>query len=402
MRILIALSYSPYPVMSGTDRLVMNLIKGLSLRHEIRLVTMTLDEEGIEILKEIENKQVGVSAILAPHRKNIVSKIFCKIRNILYSIFFMIPMQTLYAAPKEYINLVTKLSLNWEADLVLVNYWHLYKLSEKIKNTDIILITHDLDYLVAPGRISSSTGFIRRLFRRIDLAVKKRMEERAYRGFKRILTVTGKEAEELNSFIGSGGKVIGSLPMAIDLEKFNPAAYERKPDRVLLVGNFGSDFNADALLFMVKAVFPLVSKLRPRTILEIVGAGVPERIKSEAPKEILFTGRVESVIPYLGQCSLMVLPLRFAGGVRIRMLEAAAMAVPVVSTPAGVWGMNLVSGRDYIEAEGAEEFAKAVARVLENEEVAGELSRKVREWAEREISLETYPERLQETFEKML
>jgi len=402
LRILVALSYSPYPVLSGTDRLVMNLISGLSDIHEIRLVTMTLNEEGIEILREIENNKVSVSAILAPHRRNFTSKLFYKIINILYSIFFMIPIQTLYAAPKKYIKLVTKVSQKWKADLVLVNYWHLYKLHEMIKNSDILLITHDLDYLVNPVRISSSSGLIRKWFKSIDHSMKKRIERKAYRDFEKILTVTGKEAEELNSFIGTENKFIGTLPMAIDLERFNPAVYKRKQDRVPFVGNFGSDFNADALRFMVKIIFPLVLKLRPQAILEVVGAGVPERIKNEASKEIIFRGRVGNIIPYLGECSLMVLPLRFAGGVRIRMLEAAAMGVPVVSTPAGVRGMNLVNGREYIEAKGADDFAAAVVRILEDEEVAGELSKNVCEWAEKEISLKTYSERLQETLKEIL
>ncbi|MCD6380171.1 hypothetical protein J7M07_06980, partial [bacterium] len=97
MRILVALSYSPYPVLSGTDRLVMNLIRGLSARHKVKLVTMALSEKGIEDLQEIKNKRVSISAILAPHRINFGYKLFYKIKNILYSFLFIIPINTLYA-----------------------------------------------------------------------------------------------------------------------------------------------------------------------------------------------------------------------------------------------------------------------------------------------------------------
>jgi glycosyltransferase involved in cell wall biosynthesis len=143
-------------------------------------------------------------------------------------------------------------------------------------------------------------------------------------------------------------------------------------------------------------------KSKPHTILEVVGAGVPEKFKKRVSSEIKFRGRVEDVIPYLGECSLMVLPLRFAGGVRIRMLEATAMGVPVVSTPVGIKGMNLINGRDYVEALGAYNFASAVVRILEDEGFANELSKNARSWAEKEISLKTYPNRLEEVLKGIL
>ncbi len=402
MRILIALSYSPYPVLSGTDRLVMNLIRGLSAKHEVRLVTMTLEKECIKTLSEIENKKVSVSSILAPHRRGFAYKLFYKLRNILYAFLFMMPMQILYAAPGKYLRLVTRVSRQWKADLVLVNYWHLYKLHKMIKDSETILLTHDLDYLVNPGRISSISGLFRKWLKGVDLGMKRKIEKKAYRNFDRILTVTSKEAKELKAFLGDENKFVKAIPMAIDLEKFNPAIYQRQRNRVLFVGNFGSDFNADALRFLVNSIFPLVLKSRPQALLEVVGAGVPEQLKKNAAGKVLFRGRVKDVIPYLGECTLMVLPLRFAGGVRIRMLEAAAMGVPVVSTPAGIRGMNLFDGREYIEASKAGDFAEAVVRIMEDEKLARKLSKNARDWAEKEISLETYPERLQMMFEELL
>ncbi|MDZ7859870.1 MAG: glycosyltransferase family 4 protein [Candidatus Krumholzibacteriota bacterium] len=399
MKIVIALSYSPYPIRSGTDRLVMNLIRGLSERHHVKLVTMTLEKQKLEKLREIENERVSVTAIIAPQRRGFAGKLFCKVKNILLLLFSRIPLDTLYAAPGRYLKLVTGVARSWKADLVMVNYWHLYKLHKMLKGFEVVLVTHDLDYLVHPGRISSTSGFFRRRLKSIDIAMKIRVEEEAYRSFDKILTVNVKEAEELKKYIDDKNKSVKTLPMAIDLRKFDPSVYRRKHNRVLLIGNFASDFNADALDYMVNSIFPLILKERPGTILDIVGAGVPEKLKKEKGDEIIFRGRVEDVVPYLGKCSTLVIPLRFAGGVRIRMLEAAAMGVPVVSTPVGVRGMNLCNGREYIEASGAEEFASAVLKVLEDEELAREISKNVRCWAEKEISLRTYPERLQNVLE---
>jgi glycosyltransferase involved in cell wall biosynthesis len=98
----------------------------------------------------------------------------------------------------------------------------------------------------------------------------------------------------------------------------------------------------------------------------------------------------------------MVLPLRFGGGVRIRMLEAAAMGTPVVSTPDGVKGLNLKEGREYLEAATAEEFAGAVVRLLQDEALAREIGKNARLWAERNISSATYPDRLNQVLNRMI
>ena len=90
----------------------------------------------------------------------------------------------------------------------------------------------------------------------------------------------------------------------------------------------------------------------------------------------------------------MVLPLRYGGGVRIRMLEAAATGTPVVSTPTGVAGMNLVDGRDYIEASTPMDMADNVIRLMKDRSMAEEIGRNARMWAENNLSMLDYPDRL--------
>jgi glycosyltransferase involved in cell wall biosynthesis len=90
----------------------------------------------------------------------------------------------------------------------------------------------------------------------------------------------------------------------------------------------------------------------------------------------------------------MVLPLRFSGGVRIRMMEAAAMGVPVVSTPAGVAGMGLEAGVHYMEAGNPAVMAEAVSNLLESPEMALRLGTGARLWAQENISMDNYPDRL--------
>jgi glycosyltransferase involved in cell wall biosynthesis len=152
---------------------------------------------------------------------------------------------------------------------------------------------------------------------------------------------------------------------------------------------------------MLNDIFPLVLERRPSAVLEIVGQGAERIIARNANRNVHYVGMVDDLKPYLGRCALMVLPLRFGGGVRMRMMEAAALAVPVVSTPAGVAGMGLVKGREYVEGLDADGMAEAVVNMLDDREAAETIGRNARSWAEREISLDSYPDRLEPLLEEL-
>jgi glycosyltransferase involved in cell wall biosynthesis len=128
---------------------------------------------------------------------------------------------------------------------------------------------------------------------------------------------------------------------------------------------------------------------------------VDESLRAAAGPDVSFVGGVEDIRPYLGACSVMVLPLRFCGGVRIRMMEAAAMGTPVVSTPVGVAGMGLKAGNDYLEAQTGAEIALAILHLLRDGGEARRIGAGARRWAEENISMESYPARLDALFEKI-
>ena len=398
MKIVVAISYAPWPITKGTDRLILNLLDGLAVNHEVVLVTMALGAAELEALREIEKPRVAVRAILAPHRRGIARKIYYKARNIASAVLEGIPPQVSYAAPGQYLRLIADTARDVGADLVLANYWHLYRLPELLSDVPLALITHDLDFLVNEGRLNAARGLARW---RASLGAKalERIERRAYESYGRILTVTPSDAEALARQPYMQGKPVDPLPLAIDLAAFDPRAFTREKNLVLFLGTFHADFNRDALRFLLTEIFPIMRERNPAARLEIVGQGVDERARAAAGPGVLFAGGVSDIRPHVGRCSVMVLPLRFCGGVRIRMMEAAALGTPVVSTPAGVAGMGLAAGREYLEARAAGDFAGAVLGLLEDVEAARRLGAGARTWAERNISMETYPARLERLLE---
>ena len=391
MKILVALPYSPYPVERGTGRLIMNLIDGLSSRHEVILSTMTLSTENLKRLDEIKRPSVEIAAMVAPHRRSFFHKIFYKLKNIYSSIFHSIPREVSYAAPEPFLGLIRDTVEVEDVDLVIANYWHLFRLPGMLPGHPVVLLTHDLDHLVS--REKKGGGNTGQKESR-EFRMRESIEKLAYREYPAIIAVTEKDADTLRGMPYLAGKTIVDLPASMDLDEFSPVFCDRRRGTLLFLGQFSSDFNEDALRYMLDDIFPIILEKSPGTVLRVVGEGIPEDILRRGRDNVIFAGYVRDIRKELGECSAMVLPLRFAGGIRIRMLEAAAMGVAVVSTDEGVSGMGLTDGREYHQGDSPAEFAEKACNLLLDHKLAEATGKNARAWAEQHISGETYPERL--------
>ncbi len=394
MKILLALSYPPYPVRRGNHRLIMNLIDGLSKRHKVFLVTMTLREGDRAALREIERASVVVRAIPAPNLRSSAHRLFFKAKNLLLAATRGIPLEVSYAAPGAFLDLICRTAEDEDVDLVLASYWHLFELPGRCTGTRLSLITHDIDFRIHGERVERIKNSFVRFWAGIDSRMRERIELESYRRYDSILALTERDAEVLKELHGESEKEIMTLPLAIDFDHYCCGDFDREKDKILFLGAFDAEFNRDAFLYFVREVFPIVLKMRPSARLLVVGFGVDHSLRAASPREVQFIGGVSDIRPYLGGCTCMVLPLRFGGGVRIRMMEAAAMGIPVVSTPVGVEGMGLVDGRDYLEGAAPPEMAAAVLRLLDDDALALEIGSNARKWAMKTISMNTYPDRL--------
>ncbi|MBN1884625.1 MAG: glycosyltransferase [Candidatus Krumholzibacteriota bacterium] len=397
MKILLALSWAPWPVRRGTDRLMMNLAGGLAKGHEVFLVTMALDRAGLREVEDAAQTGVRVRAILAPNRRSALHRAAYRVRNAALRRLARVPRQTLYAAPPAFLDAVRRTARVEAIDAVIASYWHLYRLAGTTGAPIEALLTHDIDFRVHEERIARGLSTLPPG----EAERRERIEREAYRRYRRIVTVTPRDAETLKELDETRGATILPLPLAMDLDRFRPGGGRRETDTILLLGSFDADFNRDALSFFARDVLPIVRRTRPTARLLVVGHHANGDLRREAGGGVEFAGGVPDIRLHLASCALMVLPLRFGGGVRIRMMEAAAMGTPVVSTGIGVGGMGLVPGREYLEANDPAAMAEAVVSLLDDGDLAARIGLGARNWAERTISMADYPERLDRMLDRL-
>jgi glycosyltransferase involved in cell wall biosynthesis len=149
-----------------------------------------------------------------------------------------------------------------------------------------------------------------------------------------------------------------------------PAGYVRAPDgtpALLFVGSLTYEPNIDALEWFAAEVLPAVRRAVPGAVLRIVGQGRSPRVERLAGVPgVELVGEVTSVSPELARASVSVVPLRFGGGTRIKILEALAHGVPVVSTTIGAEGLGLRHGEHALLADTSTEIAAACVCLLDD------------------------------------
>jgi glycosyltransferase involved in cell wall biosynthesis len=137
------------------------------------------------------------------------------------------------------------------------------------------------------------------------------------------------------------------------------------PDTLIYSGSLTYHANYAAVDFFLRDIFPIIRAQRPGARLTVTGRldGVPTERLSQQPG-VTFTGYLDDIRPLIAGSMVNIVPLRSGGGTRLKILESLALGTPVVATPKGAEGLDLVPGRDLLIADQPADFAQAVLSLL--------------------------------------
>ena len=154
------------------------------------------------------------------------------------------------------------------------------------------------------------------------------------------------------------------VPNGVDLERY---AFRAEPSRfrkVFFVGDLSWEPNAQAMRWWRAEVWPLVRRNHPDAVAEVLGRGAPKDLRRLADESFLLLGEGRDSRPHWRDAAVAVVPLISGGGTRLKILEAAAVGVPVVSTTVGAEGLKFEPGREILIADTPAAFASAVSELL--------------------------------------
>ena len=225
---------------------------------------------------------------------------------------------------------------------------------------------------------------LRQIFYGREAQLLRDFEKYAARRFDASLFVSEQEAKVFRRIAGNDATTVGALGNGVDYGYFDPAAdfewIDRKsPLTVVFTGAMDYRPNIDAVAWFAEEVWPQVRAARSDALFQIVGSKpAGEVLKLGGRDGIEVTGRVPDVRPYLANADVAVAPLRIARGIQNKVLEAMAMARPVVATGAAFEGINAVPGEHLVVENDPAPMARAILDIAGNEMLARSLGQAAR------------------------
>lgn len=188
----------------------------------------------------------------------------------------------------------------------------------------------------------------------------------------------------------------------VDLDYFVPSRELPEPFSLVFTGMMAYMPNHEGITWFLDDVFPRVRRALPDARLYIVGKDPPASLRQRASAQVVVTGTVPDVRPWLRRATASIVPLRSGGGTRLKISEALAMKKPVVTTRIGCEGIDVVDGESVLIADGAASFADAVVRLLTDAELRARLGSSGHDLVCRRYGWSAIGEEVEALYERLL
>jgi polysaccharide biosynthesis protein PslH len=367
MKILFISRWFPYPPDNGSKKRIFNLIKILSEKHKVDLISFTSEPVTEERVQGLKPYCHSVQSILFKdyNPRSFRARLgYLSTRpRFIYDTYRKGFRETVQAACRK-----------TSYDLVVASQVDMTPYTKGVGSAKVLIDEIELTIYVEQRRkqddlwqtIRSNLTWWKHI--RYVKSVIQRIDG---------LSVVSENEKLIVSHFNPTNCQIQVIPNGIEMDYYRGDWGAPEADTMIYAGALSYFANLDAMQYFISKILPIIKKSRPAVKLFITG-NINEQQRSQLPADpsVVFTGYLEDVRPYIGRAWLSVIPLRIGGGTRLKILEALAMGIPVVSTSKGAEGLNLETGCDLLIKDSPETFAAGVVEILESCELRDRLGKK--------------------------
>jgi glycosyltransferase involved in cell wall biosynthesis len=252
-----------------------------------------------------------------------------------------------------------------------------------------IFFQHNVETVIWRRHVEHATNPLRRAYFKLQADRMYHYERRVSQASGHIVAVSQTDAAEMRRLFGVTR--VTEIPTGVNIDYFRPPSPLAAPTTDLVfIGSMDWLPNVDGVLYFVREVLPHIRKVRPETTLAIVGRTPPPQITQLAAAfpGIQITGTVPDIRPYLWNSAVSIVPLRIGGGTRLKIYEAMAAQIPVVSTTIGAEGLAVNPPEDIRIADTPQFFANQCLELLAAPETRVRISHKAWEMVHSRFSWE--------------
>jgi GT2 family glycosyltransferase/glycosyltransferase involved in cell wall biosynthesis len=265
-------------------------------------------------------------------------------------------------------------------DAVQLEYTNMGQYAAGFHRLVCALFEHDVYFQSIARILPGLRGPLRKMIAGWEYLRALRYELRLLPKLDRVQVCSRENRDFLISFLPEmAGRIQDGLRAGIDTGRYQPRYEGREPGAMLFLGSFRHPPNLEALEWFSQRVLPLVLRRRPDAKLIIVGADPPPRHSlPDSPAAIDMVGYVEDVREPLSRYAVFLCPILSGSGIRVKLLEAFAAGIPVVSTRLGAEGLAQTDGDLCSLADTPEAFADKIVDLLARPGEAAEMARRAR------------------------
>jgi glycosyltransferase involved in cell wall biosynthesis len=289
-------------------------------------------------------------------------------------------------------------------DLLQLEYTPMAQYRGEYRRIATALFEHDV-YFQSIGRgLGRSPGIIGGLKARFEYLRALRYELRALPRFDQVQACTPANRDYLLSFLpGLAPKLRAGLRAGIDSSHYEFRSSGREPYTMLFLGSFRHDPNRVALEWFIRHALPRILERAPRARLVVAGSDPPPaHAYADHAAQIEMLGYVEDAREPLARYAVFVCPILSGSGVRVKLLEAFAAGIPVVSTFVGAEGLAHKDGEFCALADDPAAFADRVAFLFENPEEAARVAARARAEVEAHWDMAAITRKLVESYRELV
>lgn len=398
LKILAITSEVPWPLNSGGHLRSFHLLRELSRSSTLRIIApVSTGQE--EQLKALGDQGMTVIPVANCDRKK-----NREAGNIIQSCLQREPYVFFRRHYWEAVQVEIKKQIELEKpDLIYFDHLDSFVYREAIDEIPFLVDMHNVYSAISQRLAEEDSNFLRRTYLQHETRLIQKMESQMAQSALAVLAVSDLDRDH---FIELGAKSTFMIPNGVNCESYAKehihSGAEVSQSEILFVGDLSWSPNIRASLFLAHHAFPKIRAQHPEAKLTIVGRNpVPEVLALNQQQGVEVVPDAPEIIPYFHRASVLAVPLQSGGGTRLKILEAFAAQLPVVSTPVGCEGLDVVSNTHLIVSE-SDHFAEAVCQVLDKPEIAATCSTRGLDLVEQQYDWKSVGKRLMESIQEVV
>jgi len=376
MRVLMLTQVVVYPADAGPKVKTLQVLRHLAAHHEVVYCTFVRIDQEVQNAEKLREICSRVSTV--PIKRSRVSDVRFLLESLATGDSFILRRDDRAAMR----TMVRQLLQEERIDVLHVDQLNMMRFVPPDWHGTVILDEHNAVWQVVERVQKGAGNALAGWLLGGEGRLIGRREGEACQRAQVVLAVSEHDQQALYEVAGECAK-IEVVPITVDAERFTSIweARDPQPNSLFTIGTMFWPPNSEGVIWWLREGYQHLRTLCPGVTYDIVGARPPQALKTLAEQctGVHLHGYVVDTVPFWTHTTALAVPLLSGGGVRVKILEAMAMGLPVVSTTVGCEGLEVQDGVHLLIADTPKDFARASAAVLQDKELARKLAQNARQ-----------------------